>query len=175
MVRRWPQMSAPRRPRDSGCYRREPAHEHDVGVRHARRRVVEAGIIVGAGRERRHDGLVIQSRQTVTRHGIGVARHYRRPPIGWRSRYLWSATATAAGFCRWLDSKRACSMSAEISAWRTWIVTHKSPRRRRSRYQRILRAPAETTGTLSEEMVMAVFRCRAGRTRRRPPPGRRHG
>jgi hypothetical protein len=118
---------------------------------------------------------LIQSRPTVTRHGIGVARHYRRPPIGWRSRYLWSATATAAGFCRWLDSKRACSMSAEISAWRTWIVTHKSPRRRRSRYQRILRAPAETTGTLSEEMVMAVFRCRAGRTRRRPPPGRRHG
>src|SRR5262249_53382691 len=45
----------------------------------------------------------------------------------------------------------------------------------RSRYQRILRAPAETTGTLSEEMVMAVFRCRAVRARRRSPPGRRHG
>src|SRR5262249_31992418 len=37
-------MSAPRRPRDSGCYHREPAPEHDVGVR-------------PCARERRHDGL----------------------------------------------------------------------------------------------------------------------
>ena len=37
-------MSAPRRPRNSACYHREPAPEHDVGVRLC-------------ARERRHDGL----------------------------------------------------------------------------------------------------------------------
>jgi hypothetical protein len=98
---------------------------------------------------------LIQSRPTVTRHGIGVARHHLRPAIGFASRYRWSASANALRSSRSVGSNSLHAMRPSTSLRRNWTLMHVIPRRRRSRYQRIRRAPAETTGTLSEVMLFS--------------------
>src|SRR5262249_30905036 len=71
MVRRWPQMSAPRGPRDSGCYHREPAPEHDVACAHALGdELSKPGIVWALAASGGTMVSLIQSRPTVTRHGI---------------------------------------------------------------------------------------------------------
>ena len=69
----------------------------------------------------------------VTCHRLGVARHGRRPAIGFASRYRWSAAAKALRSSRSVGSNSLHAMRPSTSLRRNWTLTHESPRRRRSR------------------------------------------
>jgi len=104
---------------------------------------------------RRGPICVALSPRAVTRHPFVVARHCRRPAIGFASRYRWSAAAKAPRSCRSAGFNNPHAMRASTSRRNSSTLMHVIPRRRRSRYQRIRRAPAETTGTLSEVMLFS--------------------